>query len=151
MVIEHSAETMRKRLLLTRLWKSIVIGWAVVRTVIIWAALGKYGFNPWIYLGVDMACSIVYAVTTPRMVLDFIDGRYRSAVKWTLFALVAFIVPDIYIFIDTRTLPTRVVVILCAFIAAFVCLAVIGIVRKVRKGRAALALIGALAGGTAHA
>ena len=151
MVIEHSVETLRKRLLLTRLWRSIVIGWAVLRTIIIWAALGQYGFNPWIYLTIDLLCSTIDALVTPRMVLHFIDGHYRSAVKWAAIALVAFVIPDVYIFIGTKTLPARVIVILCSVIVVFVCLAVIGIFRKVRKGRAELALIEALAAGAARA
>ena len=46
--IHHSAETLHKRRMLTRAWASVVILWSVIRTIIIWAALGDYGFNPWI-------------------------------------------------------------------------------------------------------
>ena len=112
-VIPHSAETLRKRQVLSRVWASIVIVWAVIRTIIIWAALGDYGFNPWIYLSIDLMCATIDAITTPRMVLYFIDDRYKMATKWALVSLVAFVVPDIYIFVGTRTLPTRVIVILC--------------------------------------
>ena len=56
-MIEHSAETLRKRLLFSRLWRVIVILWSVLRTIIIWAALRGYGFNPWIYLCIDLVCS----------------------------------------------------------------------------------------------
>ena len=55
-MIQHTAETLRKRQLLTRAWAIFVIAWSVVRTIIIWAALGDYGFNPWIYLGIDLVC-----------------------------------------------------------------------------------------------
>jgi hypothetical protein len=140
-VIEHTAETLRKRQLLTRVWAGVVIAWSVVRTIIIWAALGDYGFNPWIYLGIDLVCSAIDAVTTPRMVLRFIDDHYRSASKWAAVSLVAYVVPDIYIFEGTRTLPTKVIVILCLVIAAMFSLATITVVRKVRIGRAARVLI----------
>jgi hypothetical protein len=139
MVIHHSLETLRKRQLLSRVWAGVVIGWAVIRTVIIWAALGDYGFNPWIYLGIDLVCATIDAITTPRMVLRFIDDRYKSASYWGAVSLVAFVIPDIYIFVGTRTLPTRIIVVLCAVIAAMTCIAVITIVRKVREGKAALA------------
>ena len=137
LVIEHSAETLRKRQLLTRLWAAVVIAWSVIRTVVIWAALGNYGFNPWIYLTIDLICSTIDAVTTPRMVLRFIDDRYRSAMKWGVISLVAYVIPDIYIFEGTRTLPKKVIVILCLVIVTMFTLATVTVVRKVRVGRAA--------------
>ena len=136
MVIQHSAETLRKRQLLTRAWAAIVIAWSVVRTIIIWAALGDYGFNPWIYLSIDLVCSATDAITTPRMVLRFIDDRHKSAVKWALVSLVAYVIPDVYIFEGTRTLPAKVIIVLCTVIAIMSPLAVIAVVRKVRVGRA---------------
>ena len=137
MISQHSAETLRKRMLLTRAWAAVVILWSVVRTIIIWAALGSYGFNPWIYLCIDLVCSAIDAYTTPKMVLRFIDDRYRSAVKWGVPTLVGYIVPDIYIFEGTRTLPLKVVVVLCTVIVTMLALAVTAIVRKVQIGRAA--------------
>lgn len=137
MVIQHTAETLRKRQLLSRVWAGVVIAWSVTRTIIIWAALGTYGFNPWIYLGIDLVCSTIDALTTPRMVLRFIDDRYKSATKWGVISLVAYIIPDVYIFVGTRTLPKKVIVILCAVIFTMLGLAVMTVVRKVRTGRAA--------------
>ena len=136
-MIQHTAETLRKRQLLTRVWAIIVIAWSVVRTIIIWAALGSYGFNPWIYLSLDLVCSTLDAVTTPKMVLRFIDDRHRSAIKWGVVSLVAYLVPDVYIFEGTRTLPLKVIVILCVVIVAMFSLATVTVVRKVRIGRAA--------------
>ncbi|HSB86890.1 MAG TPA: hypothetical protein VLD86_11295, partial [Ilumatobacteraceae bacterium] len=112
---------------------------------IIWAALGDYGFNPWIYLCIDLVCSSIDAFTTPRMVLGFIDDRYRLAIKWGVVSLVAYIIPDVYIFVGTRTLPAKVVMILCAVIGTMLCLAVLSVTRKVRAGRAARASLQAAA------
>jgi hypothetical protein len=134
-MVQHSAETLRKRQVLTRVWAGIVIAWSVIRTIIIWAALGSYGFNPWIYLGIDLASATIDAFSTPRMVIAFIDDHYRVALKWALISLVAFIVPDIYIFLGTRTLPTRIIVVLCIIIGGTLVVGVVTVVRKVRKGR----------------
>ena len=136
MMIQHSAATLRKRQMYKRMWAGFVIAWSVIRTIIIWAALGSYGFNPWIYLVIDLVCSTVDAVTTPRMVLYFIDDHYKLAIKWGIVSLIAYVVPDIYIFEDTRTLPKKVIVILCLVIVTMLGLAVMTIVRKIRKGRA---------------
>ncbi|HEY7625853.1 MAG TPA: hypothetical protein VH761_02255 [Ilumatobacteraceae bacterium] len=149
MVIQHTAERLRKRQMMTRVWAAVVIAWSIIRTIIIWAALGDYGFNPWIYLCIDLVCSTIDAVTTPRMVLGFIDDRYRLAMKWGVVSLVAYVVPDVYIFVGTRTLPLKVIVILCTIITAMLCLAVLTVTRKVRAGRAARAHLAAAAAAVA--
>lgn len=132
----HDAETLQRRRRLSRTWAGIVVAWAGIRTIIVWAALHDYGINPWIYLSLDLASAITDAVTTPRMVLDFIDDRFRRAVKWALVSLVAFIIPDLYIFLGTRTLPKRIIVALCLIILLTLAVGVIAVVRKVRRGRA---------------
>lgn len=151
MVIQHSAETMHKRKMLTRVWAGAVIVWAVIRTIVIWAALRDYGFNPWIYLSIDLVCATTDAITTPRMVLYFIDDRYKLAIRWAIISLIAFVIPDVYIFVSTRTLPTRVIVILCSVILVMTLLAVFSVVRKIRKGRAERELAEALAAAHGHA
>lgn len=133
----HSAETLRRRKVLSRTWGTFVVAWSVVRTLIVWAALGAYGINPWIYLGIDLASAVVDAFTTPRMVLAFIDDRYRLAAKWLLVSALAFVVPDLYIFLGTKTLPKRIIVIICMIILLTTTVAVVTIVRKVRSGRRA--------------
>lgn len=135
----HDPATLARRKVLVRTWAGLVIGWAVVRTLIVWAAVGDYGLNPWIYLAIDVASACVDAVTTPRMVLAFVDDQYKSAVKWALISLVAFIVPDLYIFIGTRELPTRIIVIVCIIISITLSVGVVSVVRKIRAGRAAKA------------
>ncbi|MEI8239146.1 MAG: hypothetical protein WCI22_06955 [Actinomycetota bacterium] len=126
---------MQRRKMLSRTWAAVVVGWSLVRTFIIWAAVRDYGFNPWIYLGIDLASATIDAVSTPRMVIAFIDDHYRTALKWAAVSLVAFVVPDIYVFLGTRTLPTRIIVMLCIIIGLTLVAGVVTVVRKVRKGR----------------
>ena len=84
---QHSKETMRRRRRLSNTWAGVVLGWAFIRTLLVWAAVGDYGLNPWIYLAIDVSSAVVDALTTPRMVLNFIDERYRAAAGWGLIAL----------------------------------------------------------------
>ncbi len=132
----HDAETLQRRRRLSRTFAGIVVAWAGIRTIIVWAALHNHGINPWIYLSLDLASASTDAVTTPRMVLDFIDDRFKQGVKWALISLVAFIIPDLYIFLGTRTLPKRIIVALCLIILLTLAVGVITVVRKVRRGRA---------------
>ena len=134
--LHHSKATMQRRRRLSNTWAGMVVTWSFIRTLLVWAAVGDYGLNPWIYLAIDLASAIVDAITTPRMVLNFIDEHYRRAASWGLIALVAFIIPDLYIFLGTRTLPTKLIVLICLIIGTTLLVGVLGITRKVRKGRA---------------
>ncbi len=131
----HDAETLQRRKRLSRTWAGIVVVWSLIRTGIVWAAVGDYGLNPWIYLSLDLSSAIVDAFTTPRMVLSFIDDHFKQAIKWAFISLVAFIVPDLYIFLGTRTLPTRIIVVVCLIIGLTLTVGVIGVVRRIRRGR----------------
>jgi len=132
----HDPETLQRRKVLSRTWAGIVVAWAVIRTIIVWAALGDYGINPWIYLSIDLASAAVDAISTPRMVLSFVDDHFKQAMKWALITLTAFIIPDLYIFLGTKTLPKKVIVVLCLIIGATLVVGVVSVVRKIRKGRA---------------
>ena len=84
----HDPETLQRRRRLSRTWAIIVVAWSIIRTVIVWAAVGDYGLNPWIYLSLDLGAAIIDALSTPRMVLSFIDDHMRKAVEWALISLV---------------------------------------------------------------
>lgn len=131
----HDAETLQRRKRLSRTWAGIVVVWSLIRTGIVWAAVGDYGLNPWIYLSLDLSSAIVDAFTTPRMVRSFIDDHFKQAIKWAFISLVAFIVPDLYIFLGTRTLPTRIIAVVCLIIGLTLTIGVIGVVRRIRRGR----------------
>ncbi|MEO5723266.1 MAG: hypothetical protein ABIQ39_05610 [Ilumatobacteraceae bacterium] len=137
LVVQHSAETLHRRKMLSRTWAAIVVAWSLIRTLIVWAALGSYGINPWIYLGIDLISAGVDAFTTPRMVLAFVDDHYKLAVRWLAASAAAFVVPDLYIFLGTRTMPRRVIVIIVAVIILTTLVAIFSVARKVQQGRRA--------------
>ena len=119
----------------------MVLAWSFIRTLLVWAAVGDYGLNPWIYLSIDLCSAVIDAITTPRMVLSFIDEHYRQAVGWGVIALVAFIIPDVYIFLGTRHLPTNLIIIICSVIGLTLVIAVVSVLRKIHKGRSERAAI----------
>lgn len=133
--------TLQRRRRLSRMWAGMVVLWSLFRTLLVWAAVGDYGLNPWIYLAIDLVSASIDAVTTPRMVLSFIDDQHRHAVRWAVISLVAFVLPDLYIFVGTRTLPRNVVIIVLGIITLTFAIAVTTVVRKVRAGRKARAAL----------
>jgi hypothetical protein len=134
---QHDTATLARRRMLSRTWAVVVVAWSLIRTLIVWAAVGDYGLNPWIYLVIDLISACIDAITTPRMVLNFIDNNYRAALKWAAISLAVFIVPDLYIFLGTRELPTNVIAIVCTIITVTLVTGVVSVVHKVRAGRAA--------------
>lgn len=139
----HDPATLRRRRLLSRVWAAMVIGWSLVRTLIVWAALGRYGLDPRVYLVVDLASSVVTGTSTPRMVIAFIDDHYRQAAEWAAVSLVAFLVPDVYIFLGTSHLPPRLALGVVAVIGVTLVASVVGVARKVHKGRVLRATVAA--------
>lgn len=131
-----SEATRRRRRTLSATWAILAIGWSLVRALVAWAALGDYGLNPWAYLVIDVASGCVDAVTTPRMVIGFIDRDYRSAARWGLVSAVAFVVPDLYLLFGTGELPRRVLAVLITIIVTMTVIAVVSVVRRVSTGRA---------------
>ena len=69
------------------------------------------------------------------MVLSFIDDHFRQAVKWALISLTVFIIPDFYIFLGSRHLPKRIIIAVSLIIGLTLLIGVVGVVRRVRKGR----------------
>ena len=133
--LHHDTATIRRRRRLSNTWALFVIGWSIIRTLIVWAAVGDYGLNPWLYLVLDLVSASIDAFSTPRMVIRFVDDQYRKALQWALVSLAAFVMPDIYIFAGTRTLPRKLIAIIVAVITVTLLAAVVAVLRKVRKGR----------------
>ena len=133
---KHSAATLRKRRMLAWTWAGLAIGWAIVRAVFFGVVLGDHGLNPWIYLGVDLASAVIDAVTTPKMVLSFVDREYKRAALWGVASAVAFAMPDVYLFVGTGELPKRMIYMIVAIITVTLSLAVFSVVRKIRQTRA---------------
>ena len=130
--VELTAEQHRRRRLFSRAWALVVLAWAFGRTLVVWAAVGDYGINPWWYLVIDLTSASIDAFTTPRTVLALVDARYGDAALWGLASLTAFVVPDAYIFMATEHLPRSIVFGVLAVIAITLTFTVVGIVRKVR-------------------
>ncbi len=131
--VELTAEQHRRRRYLSRAWALVVVAWAFGRTLLVWAAVGDYGINPWWYLTIDLTCASIDAFTTPRTVLALVDSRYTKAAMWGAASLAAFVIPDVYIFIATDHLPNSIVFAVLAVIAVTLTFTIVGIVRKVRK------------------
>lgn len=132
----RSEQVERRRRLLARLWAVATVCWSFVRTLLAWVLLGKHGLNPFAYLAVDLSTSLVLGRSTPIMVVSFIDGERRRAVRWALVTGVAYVIPDVYLFTSTHRIPPVTLAVLLTIMTISVATTVTTIVRRVRAARA---------------
>lgn len=131
----HDPVVHRRRHAMSGSFAVVVLAWSFVRTAVVWAMVGGYGLNPWLYLLLDLSSASVAAIATPRMVFHFVDDRLRRAAWWAGFNLAAFLLPDAYLFLGTRRLPLPLVLMVCTMVGVALVVTVLGLRRRVRAVR----------------
>ena len=116
-----------------RSWIALVIAWAVIRAVVIKDVFGDYGINGWNYFVVDIFSGIPYAIFSGRAVINFLDKDWVSIRKNGFLALIFFYIPDIYVLIFAREIPTSLLIGFLISIAVFTTFAIWGFRRDVEK------------------
>jgi hypothetical protein len=96
---EVSAAQHRKRRRIEIVWVGLTVLYGIGRAVVVGLTLSRYGVNPWIYGAIDATTSVPLGIGTARATTASIDRRWRSAREWTFIAAVAFIAPDVSIFV----------------------------------------------------
>ena len=117
-----------------RSWIGLVIAWAVIRAVVIKDVFGDYGINGWNYFVVDLCSGIPYAIFSGRAVINFLDKDWVSIRKNGFLALIFFYIPDIYVLIFAREIPTSLLIGFLISIAVFTTFAIWGFRRDVENG-----------------
>jgi hypothetical protein len=129
----------RKRL--EHVWVAITLAWGFGRVLVVWHALHRYGVNPWVYAGIELATSGPYGVATARVVTSMLDHKKQSASRWAALGLALFLAPDLYIVGSGREMPAYVYVVVGVLVAVLGALAFLSARAKVCKGRAARDLV----------
>lgn len=102
------------------LWIVGVFAFSIVRALVAWPTLGRYGVNPWVFLLIDVATAFPYAYGQVKLIKVCIAKDLRSIQLWSLLVLVSFLAPYIYIFIaGSGELPLLGYIIVLALIAVF--------------------------------
>ena len=123
------------------LWVGITLAWGFGRVLVVWGTLGRYGVNPWVYAGIEIATSGPYGVATARVVTSLLDRNRQAAGRWAALGLAMFIAPDLYIVAAGRGMPAYVYVVVSVLVALLGTLALFGVRAKVCKGRVARELV----------
>ncbi len=120
-----------------RIWVALVVIYGIGKSIVVWHTLGKYGVNALLYLLFDIGAAIPYGLATARVVIYGLARDWARVRIWGLIALVTHFIPDVYIFAVLREPPPLLVDGLIFVIALFTIIAVIGIIREIRKRRSA--------------
>lgn len=121
-------------------WVTGVVAYTLVRFLVAYGTLNRYGVNVWIFGLLDVGTAVPYAVATARVVTSLIDRRLRSVSGWAFVASGSFLAPYLYVAFagGAKGLDTTVWVVLVLLVFCLGTNAVWGIIRKVRAGRTVL-------------
>ncbi len=137
---EISAARHRRRRRVEIVWVVLTVLYGVGRAVVVGLTLSRYGVNPWIYGAIDATTSVPLGFGTARATTAAIDRRWAAARQWTIVAAVAFVAPDLSIFVmGGGRLPTVVFVIVAGVVLVTGTFALRAARAKIRSGRRARA------------
>ncbi len=124
----------RARRLLEASWVVLTVGYAVLRAVVVARTLHKYGVNPWVYGGIDVATSFPLGLATARCVGAAVDHDWTLFRRWAFVAALAFFAPDVSILVMGRGMPIHVYVVLGTIVTVTTGFALRSVWRKIRAG-----------------
>ena len=87
-------------------WLSLVLVWACFRALAINKFFGDHNVNSWGYLAVDLASSVPYALYSAKAVINFLDKSWMVFRKNVIMTALFFYIPDLYVLLFARTVPT---------------------------------------------
>ena len=114
-------------------WLVLVIAWACFRAVVISDVFGSYGVNGWAYFAVDFASAIPYAIYSGRCLINYLNKDWLAIRTNTLLAFIFFYIPDIYVLIFAKKVPTSLLIGFLVAICFFTLLAIWGFRRDISK------------------
>lgn len=124
-----------------QIWIVLGVLWALGRVVIAKATVEKYGVNIAIFAVIEILVAWPHALGAARVVTKLIDRDPHGALAWGSLLAATHIAPELYIAVVGSHMPVGVYVSLALIVFGLGALAVVGIVQKVRIGRAERATV----------
>ena len=126
-------ENSRHQHLVERLWIIIVIIWGCIKALIIKDVFGKYGVNTWIYLTIDLAIAIPYALSTARFVIYGLERKWQKAWPYGIAAIIFHFIPDIYVLAGAHRVPKSIYILFGITVIGFTYLGYRNIRSQIKK------------------
>ena len=139
-----SPDRTERRRVLERSWVIGVVAFVLVRFVIAYSSLARYGRTTVIVFGIlDVATAVPYAVGTARLVTSVVDGDLRAAARWGAISCASFLVPYLWLtWAGRESLPMLAYLVIGVLTVLLGANAVTGVVRRIRDERRSAAEVG---------
>ena len=113
-----------QQMIFARLWVALVMLWAGLRILAVEIWLVGYGINIWWCAIIELSSSILYGVSSARLVKELSARRRNNSAKWGILTLLGYVLPDTYLLSVGRSMPlaTYLVVVSLAVIFAVIAL-----------------------------
>ena len=115
-----------QQMIFARLWVALVMLWAGLRILAVEIWLVDYGVSIWWFAVIEVLSSVLYGVSSARLVKELSARRRNNSAKWGTFTLVGYVLPDTYLLSVGRAMPLATYLIVVSLAVAF---AVIALVR----------------------
>ena len=115
-----------QQMIFARLWVALVMLWAGLRILAVEIWLVDYGVNIWWFATVEVLSSILYGVSSARLVKELTTRHRKNSAKWGTLTLVGYVLPDTYLLSVGRAMPLATYLVVASLAVAF---AVIALVR----------------------
>ena len=122
-----------RRTLFGAIWVALVLLWSLVRISVVAVWLSNYGVNTTVFAIIEITSSILYSVSSAKAVVRFIDRQRRCAMAWSLFALIGFLAPDVYVLTSGRSLPTISYVVIISLAIGIATSGVVALRRRILR------------------
>lgn len=119
-----------------QIWIVLGVLWAVGRVVIAKATVEQYGVNITVFAIIEILVAWPHALGAARVVTKLIDRDPHGAMGWGALLAVTHIAPELYIAVVGNHMPVGIYISLVLIVVGLGALAIVGIIQKVRVGRA---------------
>ncbi len=120
-----------------RAWAVGIFLFSAARALFAWPTLGRYGVDPWIFLAIDLVTALPYGIAQALTVKTLRDPTRSAseAVGWAAVVVVTFLLPYLYIFMSSGSLPLLATLGVLAWMLVFGILAVWRMRQQISSGR----------------
>ena len=111
-------------------WLAAVMLWCAIRIGVVSVWLSQYGVNTSVFAVIEIVSSVIYGVASARTVLALVGKRRRNALLWGLASVVAYLVPDVYVFSAGQSLPLLSYVVIITLIVVLGSVGILDVRRR---------------------
>jgi uncharacterized membrane protein YhaH (DUF805 family) len=120
----------QRRKLFSYAWLVAVMLWCAIRIGVVSVWLSQYGVNTSVFAVIEIVSSVIYGVASARTVLALVGKRRRNALLWGLASVVAYLVPDVYVFSAGQSLPLLSYVVIITLIVVIGSVGILDVRRR---------------------